>query len=152
MNSEELISFMHTKAKELILIDIIKPQTTYNEIETIFREQISDNANDIFVEMFFNICVEYLTSENILRESEDTIRENLYLSYEEYDEYWEEWKDDIIKTIRKYEDYFGDENFYNWSYCLESDFDNEQDFYNDDNIKLIKIANEKGLIIYKKEQ
>jgi hypothetical protein len=102
--------------------------------------------------MFFNICVEYLMSENILRESEDTIRENLYLSYEEYDEYWEEWKDDIIKTIRKYEDYFGDENFYNWSYCLESDFENEQDFYNDDNIKLIKIANENGLIIYKQEQ
>ena len=152
MNREELISFMHTKAKELILIDMIKPQTTYSEIETIFREQISDNANDIFIEMFFNICVEYLMSENILRESEDTIRENLYLSCEEYDDYWEEWKDDIIKTIRKYEDYFGDENFYNWSYCLESDFDHEQDFYNDDNIKLIKIANENGLIIYKKEQ
>lgn len=62
MNREELISFMHTTAKELIAIGIIKPQTTYGEIETIFREQISDNANDIFVEMFFNICVEYLRS------------------------------------------------------------------------------------------
>ena len=88
----------------------------------------------------------------MLRESEDTIRENLYLSLEEYDEYWEEWKDDIIKTIRKYEDYFGDENFYDWAYCLESDFDYEQDFYNNDNILLIKIANENGLMIYKKEQ
>lgn len=88
----------------------------------------------------------------MLRDSEDTIRENLYLSCEEYDEYWQEWKDDIIKTIRKYEDYFSDKNFYNWAYCLESDFDNEQDFYNDENILLVKIANENGLIIYKKEQ
>ena len=88
----------------------------------------------------------------MLRESEDTIRENLYLSYEEYDDFWEYYKDEFVKTIRKYEDYFGDENFYNWAYCLESDFDNEQDFYKEYHIKLIKIANENGLIIYKTER
>lgn len=84
----------------------------------------------------------------MLRESEDTIRENLYLCAEEYDCYWNDWKDDIIKTIRKYEDIYGDEHFYDWCYCLESDFDTEQLYEEEMGRTIVEVANENGLIIY----
>lgn len=82
-----------------------------------------------------------------MHDSEDTIRTNLYIDGEEYDEYWNEWKEDIIKTIRKYEDIYGD-NIYGWAYCFESDLQNEIDYYDEVNRTLKVIANENGLIIY----
>lgn len=83
----------------------------------------------------------------MLRESEETIRSNLYLDSEEYEYYWEEWKDDIIKTIRKYEEIYKD-NFSDWSYCLESDLDSEIAYLEEINTSMKVITNEKGLIIY----
>ena len=60
MNYEELMACMNATAKELIANKTITHDTSYGELKTIFRQQISDDANDIFVAMFFNICTEEL--------------------------------------------------------------------------------------------
>ena len=94
----------------------------------------------------------YYDENEIIHESEENIRENLYLDSD--DCFWNEWKGDIIKTIRKYEDYFGStlKNRVNWGYVLESDVQNEIDYLAECGIKLIVVAKENGLIIYKKEK
>ena len=82
-------------------------------------------------------------------QSENTIRKNLNLDYEDCEYYWDEWKDDIVKTIRKYEKIYEQKNK-DWGYCLESDFKKETDFLEEINIKIKKVANENGLIIYER--
>lgn len=87
---------------------------------------------------------------NLLHESENNIRENLYLGNDDYDCFWQEWKTDIIKTIRKYENKL--KNKIKWSYVLKSDLQNEIDYLAECGIKLIVLANENGLIIYEKKE
>lgn len=85
---------------------------------------------------------------DILHESENNIRENLYLENDEFDEFWNEWKNDIVKTIRKYENKL--KNKIEWAYVLESDIENEIDYLLECGKKLVVLARENGLIIYAK--
>ena len=80
---------------------------------------------------------------------EQQIRANLYIEDEEYDEYWNEWKTDIMNSINKYRELLSNKNY---SYCLESDFQFEEDYQSECNNKIKIIANENGLIIYKIER
>lgn len=82
----------------------------------------------------------------MLRQSEQNIKENLCLDTIDFESYWDEWKDDIVKTIRKYENIYG--TIFGWGYCLECDLEREIDFHNEIDKDLKVVANENGLIIY----
>lgn len=77
---------------------------------------------------------------------EEIVRINLLMDSEEFDDFWNEWKDSIMSAIKKHKQLNHD---FDWGYCLESDFQRDEDFFDEENIDLIPIANEDGLIIYK---
>lgn len=84
-------------------------------------------------------------NKTISKKEEQEVRAKLYLSGTEYDDLWEEWKEDIIKVHNLSKE----NNAY--SYCLESDLQNEEEFLEECNKKLIVINNYNGVILYRIE-
>lgn len=125
------------------------------EIVKTFR--FENSAIDFAIE---NDCdwvryVGVVDENNIDEESvwENPIRENIVQEklglVREYEEYWDKWKDGIMQTLR---DNVRLINQFDYNYCLESDFDEDQNFYNEIGFKLNIVKNENGLIIYQRSK
>lgn len=72
------------------------------------------------------------------------IRADLYLEDKEFDCYWKEWKNDIVRAIRKQEKI--DKDF---TICLESDLQFEEEFLEEENKVMEIITIDSGVVFYK---
>lgn len=75
----------------------------------------------------------------------EELRSDLYIEDSMYDEEFEEWKTDLIKVVDRIN---ADRTLIP---VLESDLQNEQDYLEECNKKMLIVDNINGVILYRKE-
>jgi len=76
---------------------------------------------------------------------EKIIRQRLNIESSDYDNYWKQWKYECIKAHDL-------ASTLELSYCLESDLQNEEEFLEENDLKMVIIKNLNGIILYKEVQ
>lgn len=131
---KQAIKFYNTLTCDKELLQKIEDLQYFEELYSFYNIDNSGTKTITQKDIFYTL------------ESENNVRENLYLE-QGFDDFWKEQKESILHTLGKYEDYLQQNNF---SYCFESDWQEEKNYMQECNIKIKKIFNDNGIIIYKK--